>query len=640
MLSTNAFPLLAQAQFADNFATDSSLNTSLWTNQSSFLTTLAAGASSPGSSFLTPILSFGTNGMQMSGVTADYQFTGISSLTTFTPPFTLTTTVMGVSAYGNPFYVYLVNNDLSQWLTIAGNVGTTSGAWGIWIDYTESGVLLSSLGIDIFGNPSTGVWYTIQLSVDASGNGAFALTDINGNILASQSALPVGTGPFYVALAQREGLPAVSGPNVGIWRSANLTLGNVTTNTVNLFPACINGLQVDINGGASPGASVTIIDWNWGDGQRTNGFFPQSHSYAAQGQYTVQVTAHYSDGSSTVALQTVNVAPGVLSGCEALTISAEQGGSVSYSASVGTGVVIEGASTNLLLAYADDLSLTATACPGNLFTNWSVSAGMTGTGSSPVDTTSGSIAIVVIDNAQIAANFTPAAVRQSPKWSGYVVGLPNSSGEFRQDAVDDVKGAWIVPPVQEFSRGESYATWIGIGGWNGTTKKPNNQVHVHIGTMLTEYTGQYEACYEVINLPHMGRHPIRLPLARVQAGDIISAEIAFVAKRPFPSFDGWYRLTIENVSRGISHTEYVVAPHDTRQTAEWIIEDPLCHLESPADFGTSTFASCSFNNAPINRSGAVFYPLALFNPPNGPARALPSPLSCDGTSFSVTWQHH
>jgi hypothetical protein len=77
MLSANCFTTPAIGQISDNFTTDSTLNTAIWTAQPSFLTALASASSSPGSPFLNPILSLGTAGMQMSGVSGTYEFTGI-----------------------------------------------------------------------------------------------------------------------------------------------------------------------------------------------------------------------------------------------------------------------------------------------------------------------------------------------------------------------------------------------------------------------------------------------------------------------------------------------------------------------------------------------------------------------------------
>jgi len=84
---------------------------------------------------------------------------------------------------------------------------------------------------------------------------------------------------------------------------------------VSLSAPCIDGLQVSINGAATGGAQVNYIQWNWGDGTTTQGWFPQNHSYASAGSYTVLVTAYYNDGSSASAPEMVTVGPGISQGC-------------------------------------------------------------------------------------------------------------------------------------------------------------------------------------------------------------------------------------------------------------------------------------------------------------------------------------
>jgi len=177
------------------------------------------------------------------------------------------------------------------------------------------------------------------------------------------------------------------------------------TDVVSLSTACINGLQVDINGAAIPGASVSYIAWAWGDGAATTGFFPQSHTYSSQGRYVVTVTAHYNDGSTASASQTVTVTPGVVANCVALTITANQGGSVSYHASVGSGTVTAGSPVTLQLDFADDLSLTASPGSCNSFSAWSPTTGLTGPNGGPIDTASASIIVVVTGSSGMAANF-------------------------------------------------------------------------------------------------------------------------------------------------------------------------------------------------------------------------------------------
>jgi hypothetical protein len=82
--------------------------------------------------------------------------------------------------------------------------------------------------------------------------------------------------------------------------------------------------------------------------------------------------------------------------------------------------------------------------------------------------------------------------------------------------------------------------------------------------------------------------------------------------------NGKFRLAIENLSRGVSHTENVYAPFNTRETAEWIVESPASLLGRPAllaDFGTESFSDCSVTlnsiEGPINGCGAIAIELIM-----------------------------
>lgn len=219
----------------------------------------------------------------------------------------------------------------------------------------------------------------------------------------------VGSSSTFTASAAGEFFLGVNdnnfGDNVGSW-TATITVSS--PDFINLSAACVNGLQVDINGGAgtSSGAIITSISWTWGDGTSTpSGFFPQSHQYSSLGTYTIQVTAHYNDGSSASSAQSLSVGPGILTNCVALTITAGQYGSVSYQASVGSATISAGSLVTLHLDFADDLLLTANADAGFSYSSWSPSAGITGPGGGAVNTTSPSIDIVVTGSSNIAANF-------------------------------------------------------------------------------------------------------------------------------------------------------------------------------------------------------------------------------------------
>jgi PKD repeat protein len=63
----------------------------------------------------------------------------------------------------------------------------------------------------------------------------------------------------------------------------------VGTPYIQLYNASVNGLTATIDGYAVAGIPGPIT-WNWGDGQTTTGYFPQSHTYAKAGTYEVDVT--------------------------------------------------------------------------------------------------------------------------------------------------------------------------------------------------------------------------------------------------------------------------------------------------------------------------------------------------------------
>ena len=86
-----------------------------------------------------------------------------------------------------------------------------------------------------------------------------------------------------------------------------------TPPTITLYSPTINGLMVSINGVAlatTQGASITVMNWQWGDGSTSNGFFPQTHTYNQGGTYTVTVTVTDNNGLSVSASKTVTVGTG------------------------------------------------------------------------------------------------------------------------------------------------------------------------------------------------------------------------------------------------------------------------------------------------------------------------------------------
>jgi hypothetical protein len=200
------------ADFADFFNSDSNLDTSIWTNQSTLLTLLAAESSVPQSLFVAPVLAFGASGMEMSGANGTFQFTGIQSLSAKVPPFTLTTTVTATGGNGTEFDIYLVSSNLDQALEVAGSAASN----GIVVNYGQP-----LMGKILEENLSDGLPYTIRIELDTNGSAAVLLSDTNRLVLASEGGLPVGTGPFYIVLAQRNA--AQSGAETAVWQYVDVT---------------------------------------------------------------------------------------------------------------------------------------------------------------------------------------------------------------------------------------------------------------------------------------------------------------------------------------------------------------------------------------------------------------------------------
>ncbi|MGH7980329.1 MAG: DUF6600 domain-containing protein, partial [Limisphaerales bacterium] len=247
-----AAPMLP-APMLDNFYSDAGLNTSFWQTQSPVLSSLGA----MDGSMVIPEFSFSSAGMVMRGIHRRREFMGIQSAASYSAPFTFSATVTGMSQDAVPFEIYLVSNDLQQWLSVAGHLGgrghprgevhvglfgpfggarfgvPTGGGrtpdYGVWVNHTGSGFPIASLGNKLYPYPLAGVPYTIQISISADGLASVTLLDADQGVLASQS-VPAGTGPFYVVLAGRDGSVRAQ------WQSVQVTPSTPAPETVQAPP--------------------------------------------------------------------------------------------------------------------------------------------------------------------------------------------------------------------------------------------------------------------------------------------------------------------------------------------------------------------------------------------------------------------
>jgi len=229
------------AGFQDNFYADGGLNPGLWQTQTPLLSALGGLSGQQ----VLPALGFSPAGLQMSGIHREGQFMGIQSAASFGPPFDFNVTVTGLTQEAVPFEIYLVSADLQQWVSIAGHLGgrgsrpqagldvgggfhhlfgdvriplggsARTPEYGVWVNHTGNGQPINALGNKIFENPIAGLPYTVQVSLGADGLAAVTLLDAGRGLVASQN-VPVGTGPFYVVLAGRDG------PVYANWQSVQL----------------------------------------------------------------------------------------------------------------------------------------------------------------------------------------------------------------------------------------------------------------------------------------------------------------------------------------------------------------------------------------------------------------------------------
>jgi uncharacterized repeat protein (TIGR02543 family) len=209
----------------------------------------------------------------------------------------------------------------------------------------------------------------------------------------------------------------------------------------------------------------------------------------------------------------------------------------------------------------------------------------------------------------------------STNWSGYAVETNLSSP--KSNVVTDVKGTWVVPTVS--GTGTSYcAIWVGIDGYSDSTVE-------QLGTDsdLSSGTPVYYAWYEMY--PKSSYEIVGFP---VKPGDQITAEVHYNGSA--------FVLSINNLTESASFSITKTASTAKRSSAEWIVEAPSSGTGTQlalAYFGLVNFSACSATISGVTGaiSNSSWQKDAITMQSSGGANeAVPSALSPDGTSFSVT----
>ena len=213
----------------------------------------------------------------------------------------------------------------------------------------------------------------------------------------------------------------------------------------------------------------------------------------------------------------------------------------------------------------------------------------------------------------------------STNWSGYAVTGTSVTG---------VLGSWIVPAATCPSGAQYAAFWVGIDGYNDSTVEQTGTDSDCDGKNKPSYYAWYEfypePSFEISSLT-------------ITPGDTMSARVIYNGTD--------FTITITDVTTGKSFTKSAAVRAAKRTSAEWIAEAPCCTSSGGilplADFGTvllgkDTTGVASSNAADIGGKVGVIGSFAnifaiTMETSTNVLEAVPSALSSDGSSFSVTW---
>ncbi|HEX4525447.1 MAG TPA: G1 family glutamic endopeptidase [Gaiellaceae bacterium] len=233
----------------------------------------------------------------------------------------------------------------------------------------------------------------------------------------------------------------------------------------------------------------------------------------------------------------------------------------------------------------------------------------------------------------------------SSNWSGYVAVAADGAAA---PTFSDVTGTWIQPRATCSSgRSDAAAFWVGLGG-NSSDSQALEQLGTSVSCDGNSSTPTYEAWWEIVPAASV---PIRL---KIRPGDRINAAVLVNGQT--------VTMSLKNLTRHtrFAKTKTLTQPLDV-SSAEWIAEAPSdctpsgrCKAVPLTQFGNVTFTNAAaIGNAHAGTiTDPAWAPIQIelisdgatsrffgTSDPLGPAvGALPSDVSADGRSFSVSWQ--
>lgn len=218
-------------------------------------------------------------------------------------------------------------------------------------------------------------------------------------------------------------------------------------------------------------------------------------------------------------------------------------------------------------------------------------------------------------------------VSDSTNWSGYAV---------TGSSFTSAKGSWIIPTVNCSKTPNTYSSfWVGIDGWTSSTVEQTGTDSDCNGSRASYY-----AWYEFYPAGS-----VLISGVPVSPGNKMSAQVVYTGTE--------FTITITNETTGKSFSKSSTVRGAARSSAEWIAEAPCCTRSGGilplADFGivdlgddytgiTSTNdATDSSITGPISDFGTAVNEAIMVNGSTGADEAVPSSLTTDGSSFTVTW---
>jgi hypothetical protein len=240
-------------------------------------------------------------------------------------------------------------------------------------------------------------------------------------------------------------------------------------------------------------------------------------------------------------------------------------------------------------------------------------------------TIAGSLLAVGVWSGAQAASAAIAPEATSENWAGYVATASAGSSGFER-----VSGSWVQPSADASAGDGDSAFWVGLGGSGQSASLEQ------IGTQSDVTGGQaiYYAWYELVPAAPV---TINVP---IHPGDHISASVTVQGSN--------VTVALSNQTTGGSYTNTLQMNDPDTSSAEWIAEAPSAsdgqgglQPVALADFGTVNFSGATAtaddgHTGPISDGEWTSQPVALSSV--SAAGAQPSPVSSDGSSFSVAWQ--